>query len=317
MLLREERYVDNEYYVYNRLLFRILGLWDYRTSFKQLFYVCFLNILIVVGSLNQIYYLIMSERKLNSIAKLLETTLPTLCFGSCYYNLLSNGGIMKKIFYRINRDWDVLANKPELTILKKYADVSSFCTVTIAINFYLYVGFLIFPSLISNFQYIFGLINENELVIPVVIDYAKKNHMLYYIVLSFQYVVIVILCTVGVANYSMFIAVIQHACALFNIVEWRVNERFKKNLHNFDNINSSIELAEENKWIVDIIEYYTKAIEFVSLFGKIFQVISFEVTKTEGLTNICYVIACLLVIYAYFYFGQKLINHNDNVFITL
>ncbi|KAF7379238.1 hypothetical protein HZH68_017083 [Vespula germanica] len=217
---------------------------------------------------------------------------------------------MKKIFYRINRDWDVLANKPELTILKKYADVSSFCTVTIAINFYLYVGFLIFPSLISNFQYIFGLINENELVIPVVIDYAKKNHMLYYIVLSFQYVVIVILCTVGIANYSMFIAVIQHACALFNIVEWRVNERFKKNLHNFDYINSSIELAEENKWIVDIIEYYTKAIEFMS------QLFSFEVNKTEGLKNICYIIGSILLIYLYAYLGQKLINHSADVFLA-
>lgn len=39
---------------------------------------------------------------------------------------------MKKMLYRIKHDWDELANKPELIILKKYAYVSRLCTVTIA-----------------------------------------------------------------------------------------------------------------------------------------------------------------------------------------
>ncbi|KAF7378667.1 hypothetical protein HZH66_015454 [Vespula vulgaris] len=79
-----------------------------------------------------IYTLIMSEKKLKSIAKLLEMILPILCFGSCYYNLLSNGAIMRNILHRIKCDWNDLANKPELVILKKYAHLSRLCTVIIA-----------------------------------------------------------------------------------------------------------------------------------------------------------------------------------------
>nr|XP_050868559.1 uncharacterized protein LOC127072300 [Vespula vulgaris] len=265
MLLKDKDYIDNEYYAYNRRFFRVIGLWEYQTSLRKLVYVCIINFMIAIGLYQQIYTLLTSERNLKSIAKLLEITLPTLCFGSCYYNLLSNGAIMKKMLYRIKHDWDELANKPELIILKKYAYVSRLCTVTIAVCFYLYIAFLVFPSLLSNFRYIFGAIRETELVLPIAFN--VKNQMRYYLELSLQCINISVLCTVGIANYSMFIAVIQHACALFNIIIWRV--------------------------------------------------LCFDLTNTEKLTNICYVVASLFVIYAYFHFGQKLIDNNVNVSQTL
>ncbi|KAL2734623.1 hypothetical protein V1477_013800 [Vespula maculifrons] len=41
---------------------------------------------------------------------------------------------MRKIRYRIKCDWEILENKPELVILKKYAEVSRRCTIIIASN---------------------------------------------------------------------------------------------------------------------------------------------------------------------------------------
>nr|KAF7387700.1 hypothetical protein H0235_018422 [Vespula pensylvanica] len=159
MLLTEEDYIDNEYYAYNRLFFRLLGLWQHQTSCKQFIYVCLINLSFFIETLEQIYDLLTLEKKLISITKLLETILPTLCFGACYLNLLWNA-----------------AN------------------------------------------------------------------------------------VLGIANYSMFIAVIQHACALFYIVEWRINERFKKDPHHFYYANNNSELAEENEWIIDVIEFYNNAV---------------------------------------------------------
>nr|KAF7387698.1 hypothetical protein H0235_018420 [Vespula pensylvanica] len=176
MLLKDKDYIDNEYYAHNRRFFRVIGLWEYQTSLKKLVYVCTINFMIVIGLYQQ----------------------------------------MKKILYHIKHDWDELVNKPELIILKKYAYVSRLYTVTIAVCFYLYIAFLVFPSLLSNFRYIFGAIRETELVLPI--TFNVKNQMRYYLELSLQCINISVLCTVGVANYSMFIAVIQHACALFNII---------------------------------------------------------------------------------------------------
>ncbi|XP_035733477.1 uncharacterized protein LOC118446650 [Vespa mandarinia] len=279
----------------------------------------------------------MSERKLMSTAKLLETSLPTLCFGFCYCNLLLNYRIMKKILYRIKFDWDNLANKPELMILKKYAEISRLCTIVIALSFYFYIVFFIFPSLLSVIQYVFGFINDTELILPIPVEYFMKNLMLYFFALTIEYIIIIIAATVGIANYTMFIAIVQHACALLTIVQWKAIERFLDNRQNFDYTITSRKLIEERQWITDIIEFYNKTIEFIDLlklfyetihlleellgfifflvdYFYLFQLLSLSFNKTEGLTKLLYVIGSLFVLYVYCYLAQKLINHNANVF---
>ncbi|KAF7400930.1 hypothetical protein HZH66_006114 [Vespula vulgaris] len=159
-----------------------------------------------------------TKLNINAITKLLETTVPTVCCGFCFWNILSKTAIMKKILRTIKCDWRNLANKPELKILKKYANVSKLSTMVIAISFYLYIAFLIFPSLLRILQYIFGIIHKTELILPVRFDYCMSNQMFFFTVFLYEYIGMCIIGMVGVANYSMFIAVIQHACGLFNIV---------------------------------------------------------------------------------------------------
>nr|XP_050868846.1 uncharacterized protein LOC127072452 [Vespula vulgaris]XP_050868847.1 uncharacterized protein LOC127072452 [Vespula vulgaris] len=127
----EEDYIQNEYYAYNRRLFRLIGLWDYQRSFKKLIYVCFINLLIIITVFELIYAIFNSRREFDSYTELLQNTLPILCTGSCYYNLIWNNAIIKKIFYRMNYDWKEFANKEESMILKKYAKLSRKCTVVI------------------------------------------------------------------------------------------------------------------------------------------------------------------------------------------
>ncbi|XP_035733466.1 uncharacterized protein LOC118446641 [Vespa mandarinia] len=49
----------------------------------------------------------------------------------------------------------------------------------------------------------------------------------------------------------------------------------------------------------------------------VLQLLSLQLSRTEELTIFCYVVSSLSVIYVYFYLGQKLMDHNDNVFIEL
>nr|KAF7387701.1 hypothetical protein H0235_018423 [Vespula pensylvanica] len=226
MLTKREDYIYKEYYSYNRRFFRLIGLWQSPISFKKMIYISFINFMLAVGSSVQ----------------------------------------MQKIRYRIKCDWGILENKPELELLKKYADVSRRCTVIIAVSFYLNIAFKIFPSLLCVFQYVFGSTNFTELILPFHIEYSMGNQMKYFFTLFYQYVILIIVATLGIANYSMFIAVIQHACALFYIVEWRVIEKFKKDPHNIYYARTSSDLAKENEWIIDIIQFYNNAIEFVSHF---------------------------------------------------
>ncbi|XP_035733471.1 uncharacterized protein LOC118446645 [Vespa mandarinia] len=262
MLSKEEDYIDNEYYTMNRQFFRLIGMWQSQTSFKNIIYIYFIHLILTFASIGQIQLLFTSQRNLMSIAKLLETLLPTLCF-SCYYcNLLLNDRVMKKILFRIKSDWDDLADKPELMIVKKYAEISRICTIIIVVCFYIYIVFLIYPSLLSVFRYVSGDISETELILPIRADYFLKNLMVYYIGLIIQYIMILVTCTVGIANYSMFIAIVQHACALFSIVQWRVKHKYEKLPHNSYYVNVECELAEQNEWIINLIKFYKSAIEF-------------------------------------------------------
>ncbi|KAF7378717.1 hypothetical protein HZH66_015504 [Vespula vulgaris] len=187
----EEDYIQNEYYAYNRRLFRLIGLWDYQRSFKKLIYVCFINLLIII------------------------------------------------------------------TVFELY---------------------------------FFGIKSYNELDLPIQFDHFTKYRMSYYSAVCLQYAVTIILCTTAVANYSIFIAIILHACALFNVVVWKINERFENNCYSdSENVN----LSEENEWIIDVL--------------------TSNIGKTEELTKLSYVIGTMFTIFAYFYFGQRLIDHNAKV----
>ncbi|XP_035733342.1 uncharacterized protein LOC118446588 [Vespa mandarinia] len=340
MTSKGEDYLDNEYYIYNRRLFRLIGLWEDKVSLKKFIYICFLNFIIIIAVFEHIYGIFTLKGELNAIAKLLETTLITLCFGSCYYNLLSNSIIMKKILRRIDCDWLEFANKQELIILKEYANISRMCTIGNIISFYMYMGFLIFPSFQSFIQYIFGVISYNELILPVHFEYFMKNHIVYYFGLWTQCAAIIFLCTVAIGNYTMFIAVILHACALFNVVVWRINDRFKDNRNNFYGNNENDKLLDENEWIVDIIKFYKSVIELVDLiklfyeginifegffamlitmidYFYLFQLLTSDVNKTDGLKKLLYVIGSMSVIFVYFHLGQQLIDHNNYVFVTI
>ncbi|KAL2734731.1 odorant receptor 46a-like isoform X1 [Vespula maculifrons] len=276
---------------------------------KQLIYICILNFMVAVGSLSQIYLIITSELKVVPITKLMETTLPSLCFATCYYNLLSHVTIMKKILRHIKCDWDNLAHKPELIILKEYANRTRTYTLIIAIAFYLYITSLIFPSVLRIFLYYFDEANETVLTLPVCLDNFMKGQINHYLALLFECVFLFIMSTIGIAHYSIFVLITQHTCALFNVVASKIEKRFKSNPHKFNHANNRSKLAQEYEWLVDIIESYDNAIEFL------FQLLSYSTNTNEGLQKCIYIIGSMFVIYIYNYLGQKLIDYHTEIYM--
>lgn len=58
---------------------------------------CLLCLNNILRLFHQIYFLLTSEKTLISITKYLETALPSLCFAGTYYNLMSNGAIVRSL----------------------------------------------------------------------------------------------------------------------------------------------------------------------------------------------------------------------------
>ncbi|KAF7379274.1 hypothetical protein HZH68_017119 [Vespula germanica] len=219
MDLQHDEYSINKYYTYNFRFLKLIGIWRYDVSPKQLIYICALNFMITVGSLSQIYLLLASELKVVPIIKLMETTLPSLCFAMCYYNILVN------------------------TTTVRNSNIS-FCIIS--------DKNVCYRSL--------NVANETKLVLPVCLDNILKNQKNYYWAFFFECAFIFIIGTIGIAHYSMFVLIVQHACALFNIVASRIEDGFKSNPLNLNDANHSI-FAQEYEWLVDIIKLYDNAVE--------------------------------------------------------
>ncbi|KAF7378703.1 hypothetical protein HZH66_015490 [Vespula vulgaris] len=117
-----------------------------------------------------------------------------------------------------------------------------FCNVLLQhiIAFYLYIIFLISPSAVRFLLYSLNVANETKLVLPVSLDDILKNQKNYHWAFFFECAFIFIISTIGIAHYSMFVLIVQHACALFNIVASRIEDGFKSNPLNLNDANHSI-----------------------------------------------------------------------------
>ncbi|KAL2721681.1 odorant receptor 47a-like [Vespula maculifrons] len=147
------------------------------------------------------------------------------------------------------------------------------------------------PSVLNGLLYTFDVIDDTQLILPFRIEYFLQNSMHYYFILLYEIVAIIIICTVGVANYSMFISFTQHACALFNIVRYT--------------------LLEKQKILRYFILYYDLKIETFVL--QLFELLPLTENINDTLKRSLYISANLFIIYIYCYLGQKLINNSTGL----
>ncbi|XP_035742382.1 uncharacterized protein LOC118450621 [Vespa mandarinia] len=298
MFVQDELYFGNEYYTYNIRFLKLVGISSYETLSCHMIHVCLFNFIIAIASFLNLFLLFTSEMKVDPIMKILETTLPSLSFTLYYYNLLSKVTIIRKLLLRIKTDWNRMTSKPELMILKKYANRSRQCTIIIAISFYLYIVILMFPSMIRAISYIFGELDVTELVLPVSTDYFLKDQVHLYFALFNEYVMLIVLSTIGIAHSSIFVSLIQHACALFNIVAF---------VH-------LIKLYHERIYLAEI---FSASLIIIVNYIYLFQILSFTFNMSEVLQKLNYIFGSMFVIYVYSYLGQKLIDHHTEIYMKL
>lgn len=101
------------------------------------------------------------------------------------------------------------------TIVKLYCKYSSFC---VTVLFYMYFISITFPSILSVFLYIFGTSGDIHLTLPFYVDSVLQAGSLYYSLLIYQVIAIFIVITIGIIIYSLYWALIQHACGQLHVI---------------------------------------------------------------------------------------------------
>lgn len=140
---------------------------------------------------------------------------------------------MKTLFTNIERDWAELKCINDMNILKKYSRNSYLyeryliCKLFLHCNYY-YNYYLIFERIIFTIFWIIGttwIVYSSVIIINIAMNYSAYfinvvnvlNEIDYYIFIVFIDIVIIFSVIILISTDSIYISIMHHACAIFDI----------------------------------------------------------------------------------------------------
>ncbi|XP_047367395.1 uncharacterized protein LOC124956068 [Vespa velutina] len=251
-----------EYYDLNERLLLQLGLWPYQEKFDKFLRTFIVNVSLLVAFLVEFYRFYISDFDIKSIEEF--QIFITLLSGSyCYYNAIFQFELMKKLLDHIIFDYNHISNKQEIIIMRKYAKENKQFVVMILLSFYLYIIILTFPSASHVVLYITGVTNDTQLTLPIAIDTILFDKRFFYLIFFIQLFILWIVTTVAIVNFTTFLLLLSHACALLSIVIFKIDQPLKKNSHELSCKWSSIATCDAYNWIKDIVTHHVNVTEYV------------------------------------------------------
>ncbi|KAK0164121.1 hypothetical protein PV328_002782 [Microctonus aethiopoides] len=190
---------------------------------------------------------------------------------SKYINAIVNVKTMIKLLNRIKENCLIFTNEKEKSILNEYSHIGQFITYGYIVGVYSTTLVFITEPLIP--KWINFILQSNETIpnkYPVPIYwYVTDMEENFYPILCYESICIVAIVTITVANDSMFIIFLQHACALFAIVG-RQLENLPRKKYLEDNWEYSDKFRKTNDiqydYYVMCIKNHKRAIEYGLLF---------------------------------------------------
>ncbi|KAK0182760.1 hypothetical protein PV327_000861 [Microctonus hyperodae] len=223
-------FFNHSHYVAGKNFTRAIGQWPYQHRWESR--ICGFVIVFLVTSqfiaevIGVIVYIDDKEIVLESVTPFMTAV---FC-GSKYINAMLNVKTMKKLLNCLEEDSSIYTSKDEIRILNEYAHVGQFLIYGYALSIYVAtIVFMTEPLLPKWINFIFHL---NETVpnrYPVPIDWyiidMKKN---FYPLFCYESLCYLAMLTITVANDSMFIIFLQHACALFAVVQYQLENLLRR-----------------------------------------------------------------------------------------
>ncbi|XP_039311429.1 uncharacterized protein LOC120359113 [Solenopsis invicta] len=322
------RDLQEHYYKIYRVILKILGLWSYEQTcltrlHKILFVSIFLSFLLV-----QLLSFITKQYNVNLLMKIFSTFFPNLFVTVKYISFIILADDLKILFDQIQNDWNLLKDKLEIDIIKKYAyDMRLF-----AISIMVYCQLIMLScGIFENFPMILDIIlplNESRpfQLMAITEYFIDQEKYIYYLMLHESltaYIGLLSLCGIGV----ILLMFMMHACALFKIASYRIENAIEK----------SVLMVPRRKYllyqkIVYAVVMHQRAIEFTDFVNSVLTtfyttiiiigVCSLTVNLFQLLQYITYMndirIICISVVFVIYhlnymfvlnYGGQELINH--------
>ncbi|KAH0945379.1 hypothetical protein HN011_009608 [Eciton burchellii] len=335
-------FLGHEYYKLNRRLLLLVGLWPYEHSVFKYCQVILCNIIVIITIVCQVAKLIELRRNIILVLKLLSPIVLYIVYLIKYQTFCIAARKLRHLMEHVEEDWNMLKDKKEVKIIEKYTYIGNLCTLCFTILGFtatLICFFLPFiPSILDSFMPL-NISRPRQLLFPG--EYFVDQEKYFYAIWLHLDITLGLVIATLIGTESLYVIYIQHACGMFQVASYRLNQAFnKKVLHTYVPEKRAIIVYRK---IVEAIHIHKRAIKFSEFLWSSLM-ISYSILLTIGITSLVLHLFCLfyealyvkeineiirLTIFIFgqvFYFflgnliGQILIDHStvifENTYIT-
>ncbi|XP_029678512.1 odorant receptor 4-like [Formica exsecta] len=331
--------LETQHFNHNRTLLLAIGLWPYQKSkLVRLQIILFFGILISFV-IFQFTALITRRCTVNFIIKVFSTMIFSSLYVIMYNMFWINSHRVRNLLEQLQYVCNELQDENEYTIIKKCGNNTKFCTLTctafaICSTFFA-ILLPIWPQILGTVLHI----NESRIqsqAIHITTEYFVDQNKYFYLILLHTNTVICIGATTLTATGTMLIGCAIHACGLFRIASYRMEQIMTTKM--FKNVNLKDRAMIYNKKIFYAIEIHCKAIKFCEFLSSTFKgsfflliiicVISLSLNiygifqnislgdKEAFLLHLLLASIILLYMFVLNYVGQEITNYNNYVYFT-
>ncbi|XP_077258717.1 uncharacterized protein LOC143895477 [Temnothorax americanus] len=252
-------FVGDGYYKLNRRLLLSVGLWPYERSIYKYCQIILCNIIVIITTICEIAKL-MSLKQNDVMLKVLSPIIICFIYIIKYQTFCIVARKIKYLMDHVEEDWNMLKDKKELEIIEKYTYIGSMCTLSLTILGFVGALIFLFVPLIPNILDIIAPLNisrQRQFIFPG--EYFVDQQKFFYAILLQLDITIGIIITTLIGTESLYVTYVQHACAMFQIASYRMDQAFNdKFLQGYTSEKQPIIIC---KRIIEAIHIHKRALE--------------------------------------------------------
>ncbi|KAF7386945.1 hypothetical protein HZH66_011397 [Vespula vulgaris] len=173
MATRGVRFVEQHFFLSNRLVQLVLGLHRNQSSNNQLLLLSTIIAYVLPIIIYQLYQLFTMDFNLTTAVIELRKIIAAFIMLSAYSNANFHFVTMNLLLIRFKHDCEHLSDEMELNIMEKYTKQTKIYAYAIVVLFSFYVISITSSCTLNVLLYLFGTLNDNQLTLPIPIN----NHL--------------------------------------------------------------------------------------------------------------------------------------------
>ncbi|XP_011864031.1 PREDICTED: uncharacterized protein LOC105559958 isoform X3 [Vollenhovia emeryi] len=219
-------FFDNEYYI-TRQLMESIGLWPYEKRERRIVRMLCILVLYIQSLVIQLAVFITHEYSATLFINATSFSFLCVVYLLKYNTVYFNSNHVKNLFDQIQCDWKLIENMDELKIIKKYAYKTKLWAI--ATTFIVYPGTFLFVSTVfipDVLDFIAPLDEPRQRKFPIQVELFVDQERYFYHVSVFFIILAFVGMTILMATENMYMIFIQHSCALFELISFRLTCAF-------------------------------------------------------------------------------------------